>query len=33
MVTQVPVPGELLCVDELERNLADLSEQVETLVI
>ena len=29
MATQEPVPGELLCVDELERKLTDLSEQVE----
>ena len=28
MATQVPTPGELLCVDELERKLTDLSEQV-----
>ena len=29
MATQGPAPGELLCVDELERKLIDLSEQVE----
>ena len=29
MATRGPAPGELLCVDELERNLIDLSEQVE----
>ena len=29
MATRVPAPGELLCVDELERNLTDLSERVE----
>ena len=29
MATRVPAPGELLCVDELERKLIDLSEQVE----
>ena len=28
MATQGPAPGELLCVDELERKLIDLSEQV-----
>ena len=29
MATLVPAPGKLLCVDELERKLADLSERVE----
>ena len=29
MATRGPAPGELLCVDELERKLIDLSEQVE----
>ena len=29
MATRVPAPGELLCVDELERKLTDLSERVE----
>ena len=29
MATRVPAPGELLCVDKLERNLTDLSERVE----
>ena len=29
MATRGPAPGELLCVDELERTLIDLSEQVE----
>ena len=29
MATRVPAPGELLCVDKLERKLIDLSEQVE----
>ena len=29
MATRVPTPGELLCVDELERKLTDLSERVE----
>ena len=29
MATRVPPPGKLLCVDELERELTDLSEQVE----
>ena len=29
MATRGPAPGELLCVDELERKLVDLSEQVE----
>ena len=29
MATPIPAPGELLCVDELERKLTDLSEQVE----
>ena len=29
MATRVPGPGELLCVDELERKLTDLSERVE----
>ena len=29
METRVPAPGELLCVDELERRLTDLSERVE----
>ena len=29
MATRVPVPGELLCVDELERKLTDLSKRVE----
>ena len=29
MATRVPEPGELLCVDELERKLTDLSERVE----
>ena len=29
MATQVPTPGELLCVDKLESKLTDLSEQVE----
>ena len=29
MATLVPAPGELLCVDELERKLTDLSERVE----
>ena len=29
MATQIPTPGELLCEDELERKLTDLSERVE----
>ena len=29
MATRVPTPGELLCIDELERKLTDLSEQME----
>ena len=29
MATLVPAPGELLCVDESERKLTDLSERVE----
>ena len=29
MATRGPAPGALLCVDELERKLTDLSEQVE----
>ena len=29
MATRVPTPGELMCVDELERKLTDLSDRVE----